>query len=207
MTYSWQANRIRRFFNLVAPIYDFFVLPVMHSKIKKAASLLGDITNSEVLDVCTGTGIMALELAERGARVTGIDFSPAMLSRANRKAKNLLPVNFRLMDASYLEFDDNSFDISTICMGLHEMPRPQRYRTLSEMRRVTRHKVLVMDWVSSPTGRFWQLGVTLIERLEGSFYEEFIRSDLEEVLIGCGLEPLVHEEDDAIGIFLCRPQK
>nr|WP_282432157.1 class I SAM-dependent methyltransferase [Desulfurispora thermophila] len=32
---------------------------------------------------------MAMELAKRGARVTGIDFSPAMLSRATRKAKSL----------------------------------------------------------------------------------------------------------------------
>lgn len=206
MVYSRQADRIRRFFNLVSPIYDFFVLPALHSKIKKAASLLGDVTNSEVLDVCTGTGIMALELAERGARVTGIDFSPGMLSRATRKAKSL-PATFRLMDASWLEFDDNSFDISTICMALHEMPGLQRHRTLAEMRRVTRHKVLVMDWVSSPAERFWQLGVTLIERLEGSFYEEFIRSNLKEVLNNCGLKPLAYEEDNAIGIFLCRPQK
>ncbi|WP_018085033.1 class I SAM-dependent methyltransferase [Desulfurispora thermophila] len=111
------------------------------------------------------------------------------------------------MDASKLEFDDDSFDISVICMALHEMPRLQRERALAEMRRVTRYRVLIMDWINAPAGRFWRLGVTLVERLEGSFYEEFIRSNLKEVLIKYGLNPLVYEEDSEIGIFLCSTWK
>jgi len=44
----------------------------------------------------------------------------------------------------------------------------------------------------------------LIERLEGSFYEEFIRQDLRRQLEEAGFSILVYEEMDAVGIFLGR---
>ncbi|WP_018087048.1 class I SAM-dependent methyltransferase [Desulfurispora thermophila] len=206
MPHSEQTQRIRRFFNAVAPVYDLLVLPVMQSRIQKAVALLGDVSNLAVLDVCTGTGIMAVELAKRGARVTGVDFSPAMLARAARKAKGL-PLTFHLMDATRLEFEDNFFDICVICMALHEMPRLQRERALAEMRRVTRHRVLLMDWASLPANRFWRLGVPLVERLEGSYYKEFMRSNLSAVISKYGLKPLVYEVDSEMGIFLCLAMK
>lgn len=201
-----QTQRIRRFFDVVAPVYDHLVLPVMQPRIQKAAALLGDVNNLAVLDVCTGTGIMAVELAKRGACVTGVDFSPGMLARAAQKAKGL-PLTFQLMDASRLEFDDNHFDICVICMALHEMPRLQRERALAEMHRVARHRVLLMDWASLPTNRFWRLGVPLVERLEGSYYKEFMRSNLLAGLSEYGLKPLAYEVDSEMGIFLCLAMK
>ncbi|OAT79284.1 class I SAM-dependent methyltransferase [Desulfotomaculum copahuensis] len=136
----FSPNRIQQFFTNIAPFYDFFVGPAMRAKAKRAAGLLGPVGGMEVLDACTGTGIMALELAARGARVTGIDFSPAMLARAVKKV-NGQPVVFRLADATKMDFTDESFDVSTLSMALHEMPLPQRLRVLKEIRRVTRDRV------------------------------------------------------------------
>lgn len=199
------SDRIQRFFACIAPVYDFFVGRSMLARARRAADLLGPVDGLDALDVCTGTGILALELAARGARVTGIDFSPAMLARARYKL-NGEPVKFLLADAARMDFPDQFFDVSTISMALHEMPLQVMHRVLAEMRRVTRDRVLVMDWVKTPRKRLWQWGVSLIERLEGGCYHEFIRQDLRLTLEEAGLPTVMYEEVDAIGIFLCRPR-
>lgn len=195
-------GRTQKFFSVIAPVYDFFVGPAMWVKAKTAADLLEPVAGLDALDVCTGTGIMALELASRGARVTGVDLSPAMLAKASYKAKGR-PAAFLLGDAAHLPFADRSFDVSTISMALHEMPLPVRRQVLTEMRRVTRNRALVMDWVKPPRGWLWRQGVALVERLEGGCYQEFIQKDLRPMLEETGFYVLGYTEVDAVGFFLC----
>lgn len=65
-----------------------------------------------VLDVGTGTGFLALELAARGHSVVGIDLSSEMLARARRKAAdNSLSVAFDLGDAERPAYPDETFDL------------------------------------------------------------------------------------------------
>jgi len=61
-------------------------LPVFLEE-KTSWSFIGDVKNKEVLDYGCGTGRYAIPLAKKGARVTGIDFTEAMLRVAIRKAK------------------------------------------------------------------------------------------------------------------------
>src|SRR5881275_3044692 len=66
----------------------------------------------DALDAGCGTGFLSLELAGRGHRVTGIDFAPAMLAEARRKAAaQSLAVRFEEADAEQLPFPDASFDL------------------------------------------------------------------------------------------------
>ena len=68
-----------------------------------------------LLDVATGPGYVAAAAAERGAIVTGIDFSPAMVEIA----KHLYPsIDFREGDAQALDFEDGSFDAVIAAYGL-----------------------------------------------------------------------------------------
>ena len=70
---------------------------------------------TRLLDVATGPGYVAAAASERGASVTGIDFSPAMVELA----KHLYPpIDFRLGDAQALEFEDGSFDAVIAAYGL-----------------------------------------------------------------------------------------
>ena len=70
---------------------------------------------TRLLDVATGPGYVASAASERGASVTGIDFSPAMVELA----KHLYPpIDFRLGDAQALEFEDGSFDAVIAAYGL-----------------------------------------------------------------------------------------
>lgn len=71
-----------------------------------------------VLDLGTGTGVVAQAAAERypDAEILGIDVSPAMIEEARRKIPSALAerVRFEVGDASALECEDGSFDLVTL---------------------------------------------------------------------------------------------
>jgi SAM-dependent methyltransferase len=62
--------------------------------------LLPDVSGKTVLDIGCGTGRLALFLADRGAEVVGVDFSPAMVSRARRQLQRHPDVRVRFIQAS-----------------------------------------------------------------------------------------------------------
>jgi len=90
------------------------------------AKLLGE-KPLEILDVGTGTGVIALLLAEMGHKVTGIDLAEEMLVRAREKAGKMgIPVNFLLGDAENIPFNDGTFDIVINRHVFWTMPDPKR---------------------------------------------------------------------------------
>ena len=93
---------------------------------------------SKVLDVCCGTGDIALLLA-RGRKdltVTGIDFSPAMLSVAEQRKKDRRNIRFLRGNAMALPFGDEEFDAAVISFGLRNTA--DYTKTLCEMKRVVK---------------------------------------------------------------------
>lgn len=87
-----------------------------------------------VLDVATGTGLVAAQLVRRGFRVTGLDQSPAMLAEARRRFGGRV----ELVEASATEipFPDASFDHLTFTYLLRYVDDPAA--TLRELARVVR---------------------------------------------------------------------
>jgi ubiquinone/menaquinone biosynthesis C-methylase UbiE len=80
----------------------------------------------DALDVGCGTGFLSLELALRGHRVTGIDFAPAMLDAAQRKAAERgLTICFEEADAEHLPFPPQSFDLVVSRHVLWTLPHPE----------------------------------------------------------------------------------
>jgi demethylmenaquinone methyltransferase/2-methoxy-6-polyprenyl-1,4-benzoquinol methylase len=97
--------------------------------------------DARVLDVATGTGDLALDLAESGSgvAVVGLDPAPRMLELARHKAEAeglALRVRFVVGSAESLPFADGEFDAATIAFGIRNVP--DRLLALREMRRVTR---------------------------------------------------------------------
>lgn len=80
----------------------------------------------DALDVGCGTGFLALELAMRGHRVTGVDLAPAMLDLARNKAAALgLAVHFQEADAENLPFPAGRFDLVISRHVLWTLPHPE----------------------------------------------------------------------------------
>lgn len=87
--------------------------------------------NNTVLDLCTGHGVVASELANRGSKVCGLDFSAPMITLAKSAAPN---ATFVQGDAMALDFEDESFDAVTIGFGVPHFP--DALRGLAEAARV-----------------------------------------------------------------------
>jgi len=80
----------------------------------------------DALDVGCGTGFLALELAGRGHRVTGVDFAPAMIAAARRKATETgVALRLEQGDAEQLEFPARRFDFVISRHLLWTLPHPE----------------------------------------------------------------------------------
>ena len=101
----------------------------------------------DILDVCCGTGDIAIALARENPAfdVTGIDFSPAMLAQAREKGAGITNLHWVQGDVMDLPFKDESFDVVCISFGLRNTPDYRR--VLREMRRILRPggKVYCLD--------------------------------------------------------------
>lgn len=120
-----QVSKADAYVDLFAPISDQLV-PSLLDATRPAH-------NGSILDLCCGHGNATEALVEAGAEVTGLDFSPAMLARA----QNLVPsASFVEGDAANLPFDNNSFDAVVCNVGFGHLPDPDA--VLSEISRVLR---------------------------------------------------------------------
>jgi demethylmenaquinone methyltransferase / 2-methoxy-6-polyprenyl-1,4-benzoquinol methylase len=144
-------TQVRAMFDRIARVYDrmnsVMTAGMHHHWRRRAAELARIGPGSTALDVATGTGDLAIELARRGAEVTGTDFAPAMLEIARRKAPGL---TFEEGDALNLGYPDGSFDAVTVGFGARNFADLDR--GLSEMARVTRPggRVVVLE-ITTPT--------------------------------------------------------
>lgn len=103
-----------------------------------------------ILDVACGTGTVSRILADHGATVTGIDFSPGMISEGVARHGDHPGITFQQGDATELPFGDNTFDATTISFGIRNVQEPKR--ALAEMLRVTKPggSIVVCEF-STPT--------------------------------------------------------
>jgi ubiquinone/menaquinone biosynthesis C-methylase UbiE len=113
---------IQNGFDTVAAGYDHPSLFFFPETAKRLVEHLKLKPHQNLLDVCTGTGVVALTAAEKltEGKVTGIDLSSGMLQQAKNKAveKNLDNTEFKQMDLEHLELDEARYDIATSSFGL-----------------------------------------------------------------------------------------
>jgi ubiquinone/menaquinone biosynthesis C-methylase UbiE len=105
----------------------------------------------DTLDAGCGTGFLSFELAARGHRVTGVDFAPAMLAQARRKAaERTVSIHFEEADAEHLPFPPGSFDLAISRHVLWTLPHPEA--AIDEWIRVLRPggRLVVVDGQFDP---------------------------------------------------------
>lgn len=150
-------DAVRRMFDRIAPVYDAMNRTMTAGLDRRWRRLTAQAvvrSGDEVLDACCGTGDLAIAGARAGGNVTGLDFSPAMLARARRKAPNLEWVEG---DVLSLPFADASFDSATVGFGVRNVD--DLTGAITELRRVLR-----------PGGRLGILEITRPRGLLAPFY-------------------------------------
>jgi demethylmenaquinone methyltransferase/2-methoxy-6-polyprenyl-1,4-benzoquinol methylase len=155
--------RIRRMFGNIAPSYDFLnhllSLNVDRYWRWRVTALVPPAGNAPILDLCTGTGDLALAY-DRAAGgqipIVGADFCHDMLTRATAKARQQARGRIRFLeaDAQRLPFPDDHFQIVAVAFGLRNVTDTDR--GLAEMVRVTRPggRLAVLEF-SQPRGRLF----------------------------------------------------
>jgi ubiquinone/menaquinone biosynthesis C-methylase UbiE len=113
-------------------------------------------TGESVLDIGCGTGSLAIAAKRRvgpSGAVQGIDPSPEMIARAEKKARKAgVDVVFSTGIAEALPFPDAHFDVVLSTLMLHHLPRATRQQCVREIHRVLEPggRVLAVDFGSSP---------------------------------------------------------
>ncbi len=161
-----RAARVRDLFSRIAPRYDLIndlQSFGLHRCWKRRVVRLGrPQPGQRALDLCCGTGDLALALARRGAQAVGLDFSEPMLETADKRlhaARNerhaAPPPRFVRGDAQRIPFPDNSFDIVTVGYGLRNLANWET--GLREMQRVANRggRLLVLDF-GKPDNALWR---------------------------------------------------
>ena len=137
----------------------------------------------KVLDVGCGTGTNLVLYHRAGCLVHGIDLSPSMLEVArDRLGKH---ADLRVGDASEMPYRDNSFDLVTSMLTLHEMPYMIRPQVMKEMIRVMSRegRILLTDYhpgpIRFPKGWMLKAIILFLERVAGGEhfknYRDFLK--------------------------------
>lgn len=177
-------------YDLISPVYDIFGI-LMESKARARALELSDIANGErILEVAVGTGLNFREILRRNPDGwnDGVDISPRMLRRAERRALKTGVLNFRLQlgDGRALPFPDNTFDLLVNQYMFDILPVTEYEKIVMEFRRVLK-----------PNGRLVLVNTTLPEKTRDRMLE-WVFSVYPEAFSKCRgvlAEPYLHKFD------------
>jgi ubiquinone/menaquinone biosynthesis C-methylase UbiE len=133
----------RRFWDRYARFYDLEIKAFNGRAYAEMYRMMGSSLSLDmnVLEVATGTGVIALNIAIYVKNIEAIDFSPKMIETAKKK-KAPQNVKFSVEDATALSFPDEAFDAVIISNAMHVMPEPEK--ALANIRRVLRPKGLLI---------------------------------------------------------------
>jgi ubiquinone/menaquinone biosynthesis C-methylase UbiE len=142
------TDRVRTRYDRISPYYDLIELLLENVVFRRWRKMVFDSLNGDaILEVGVGTG-KNFDFYPQDKRITAIDFSPGMLTKAHRRAiRQGVDVDILEMDVQDLQFDDRSFDMVVATFVFCSVPDP--IRGLEEIKRVSKKggKIILLEHV------------------------------------------------------------
>jgi len=193
-------------YNKFASLYDLGEIIRLSTR-RKAIELSGWQPGEKVLDLCTGTGEIALRFAAQGAAVFGVDLARGMLKIASAKSMGSVSA-WMEMDAIHLGFADHSFEVSMLSLALHHMPEAVQVQVLKELCRVTSRRVVIIE-PDVPVKPNWVPAYVWVASIidESEYMHEWARQDFSRTceMAGLQVEEIVSTTFGLHRIVLCEP--
>lgn len=151
-----EAKNIKNMFSSIARFYDFlnrFLSFRFDQRWRRFAVKVSNVSaDAQVLDVCSGTGDLAIaysKVLNGGGKVIGSDFCHEMLKRGDSKIKDLnlkKKIHFAEADTLSLPFQDNQFQIAAVAFGIRNVANLER--GVMEMSRVVAKggKIVILEF-------------------------------------------------------------
>ena len=139
-------NKISTSYGITAHLYSLFtgmlfmLTGVVEKQFRKRIYLkfLPLKDDQKVLDICCangfGTGILASTFP--ACSIDALDLNPQMITVARRNNAHIKNIHFQVADCTHLPFPDNSFDMLTAFLALHELPTNLLGSAMKEITRV-----------------------------------------------------------------------
>jgi len=176
----------------IAPLYDLIDFPFEYTRYRRIRPMLFQGLSGRILDAGVGTG-RNFPFYPPGAEVVGVDISPAMLARAERRRHTsaAADVQLRQMDVTDLRFPDRSFDAAVATFLFCTLPDELQVPALRELGRVLKPggMVRLLEY-ARPRGTVRRLITRIWEPWVAWAYGASFDRRTEEHVPEAGLEPI-----------------
>ena len=192
----------------VAAFYDLLDLPFEYGRYRAIRPVLFEGLSGTILDAGVGTGRNML-FYPQGAKVVGIDLSPAMLARARWRRDRLgLDVELEEMDVLHTSFPDHAFDAAVATFLFCVLPPEQQAPALRELARICKPegqiRILEYTYSENPLRRWvMRLWAPWVRWVYGAAFDRATEGYLAEA----GLEAVETRflYKDTIKLIVARP--
>ena len=123
----------KTFWDRTAKIYDSFMRKDREAYKQVCSMITPVVHRKQVLELATGTGLIAKNIVSSAAHIEATDASAAMIEQAKQGVQSA-KLHFSVQDMFSLPYADGSFDVVVVSNALHIVPEPKK--ALAEIRRV-----------------------------------------------------------------------
>ena len=182
------------FWDKVSGVYDLFENIYNKSVYQSTGeSVAKYIKNSDrVLECACGTGAISAFIAPVCKELLVTDYSVGMLKQAKKKLKNYDNIEYKMVDITDIEAEDNTFDVVVAGNVIHLLPDPQR--AMRELTRVCKDggRLVIPTYINGDEGTN-KLAVKFLEKLGASFKCQFDAESYEKFFEDMGYENVTYE--------------
>ena len=182
------------FWDKVSGVYDLFEniynKSVYQSTGKSVAKYIKN--TDRVLECACGTGAISIFIAPVCKELIVSDYSVGMLKQAKKKLKNYDNIEYKMVDITDIEAEDNTFDVVVAGNVIHLLPDPQR--AMKELTRVCKDggRLVIPTYINGDEGTN-KLAVKFLEKLGASFKCQFDAESYEKFFEDMGYKNVTYE--------------